>query len=324
MFPFMARRRQSIITTLKQRIPKGERVLVALSGGKDSSVLLHGLLKVRRLLDIHVEACHVDHGLRKESGEDAAFVSQMCEKLGVVCHVVRLGKRPAQSNMEAWARAERYRALKEVMERESLSLLVTAHNANDVAETLLMRLFANKELTTIEESDRRRRCLRPLLGVSREQIEEFVIGNRVPFVEDPSNADTAMVRNRVRKKVLPLLERDFDPSMVWILSERAQSIAADCEALQYVAEERVDRIGEVVFKDRAWLDRCRKELASLPYAIKWRVVQALFTPILGYTVGEPRARTLALFLEGAHQSLDLGGGTVLVTAKGAPGINLRS
>jgi hypothetical protein len=112
--------------------------------------------------------------------------------------------------------------------------------------------------------------------------------------------------------------------MVWILSERAQSIAADCEALQYVAEERVDRIGEVVFKDRAWLDRCRKELASLPYAIKWRVVQALFTPILGYTVGEPRARTLALFLEGAHQSLDLGGGTVLVTAKGAPGINLRS
>ena len=120
MFPIMARRRQSIITTLKQRIPKGERVLVALSGGKDSSVLLHGLLRVSRLLDIHVEACHVDHGLRKESGEDAAFVHQMCEKLGVVCHVVRLGKRPAQSNMEAWARGERYRALKEVMERESL------------------------------------------------------------------------------------------------------------------------------------------------------------------------------------------------------------
>ena len=120
----MARRRQSIITTLKQRIPAGERVLVALSGGKDSSVLLHGLLKVRRLLEIHVEACHVDYALRKESGVDATFVTAMCEKLGVVCHVVRLAKRPAKSNMEAWAGAERYCALKGVMGRESLPVLV--------------------------------------------------------------------------------------------------------------------------------------------------------------------------------------------------------
>ena len=320
----MARRRQSILTTLTQRIPKGERVLVALSGGKDSSVLLHSLLKVRRLLDIQVEACHVDHGLRKESGEDAAFVAQMCEKLGVVCHVVRLGKRPPRSNMEAWARAERYRALTEVMERESLTLLVTAHNANDVSETLLMRLFANKELTTIEESDRRRRCLRPLLGIAREQIEEFVREHRVPFVEDPSNADTAIVRNRVRRKVLPLLEREFDPSMVWILSDRAQSLAADCEALQYVAEETAQRIGKVEFRDRAWLERCRKELKPLPYAITWRVAQVLFTPILGHTVGEPRARALVLFLQGDQSTLDMGGGTVLVTAKGTPGIYLRS
>jgi tRNA(Ile)-lysidine synthase len=320
----MARRRQSILTTLKQRIPRGERVLIALSGGKDSSALLHGLLKVRRLLDLHLEACHVDHGLRKESGDDAAAVATMCEKLGVVCHPVRLGKRPPQSNMEAWARAERYRALKEVMERENLTLLVTAHNANDVAETLLMRLFANKELTTIEESDRRRRCVRPLLGVSREQIEEFVRENRVPFVEDPSNADTAMVRNRVRKKVLPLLEREFDPSMVWILSERAQSIAADCEALQYVAEGAADRVGSVAFRDRGWLERCRTELQALPYAIKWRVAQVLFTPILGHTVGEPRARALVALLEGTQQSLDLGGGTVLETSQGGGGINLRS
>jgi tRNA(Ile)-lysidine synthase TilS/MesJ len=226
--------------------------------------------------------------------------------------------------MEGWARAERYRALKEVMEREALTLLVTAHNANDVAETLLMRLFANKELTTIEEADRRRRCLRPLLGISREQIEEFVCEHEVPFVEDPSNADTAMVRNRVRRKVIPLLERAFDPSMVWILSERAQSLAADCEALQYVAEEAADRIGGVQFRDRAWLERCRRELAPLPYAIKWRVAQVLFTPILGHTVGEPRARALVLFLEGAQQSLDLGGGSVLETAKGGPAIYLRS
>ncbi len=320
----MARRRQSILTTLKHRIPKGERILVALSGGQDSSALLHGLLKVCRLLDLHIEACHVDHGLRKESAEDAAFVAAECEKLAVLCHVVRLGKRPAQSNMEAWARQERYRVFREVMERESLNLLVTAHNANDVAETLLMRLFANKELTTIEESNQRRRCLRPFLGVSRGQIEDFVTEHRIQFVEDPSNRDTTMVRNRIRRRVLPLLEKEFDPSMVWILAERAQTVASDCEALQYVADTAADRIGTVTFNNRGWLDRCRKELSTLPYALKWRVVQALFTPIFGHTLGEVRARALLGLLEGAGQALDLGAGMVLQTGKGVHGINLRS
>ncbi len=287
-------------------------------------MLLHGLLKVRRLLNIHIEACHVDHGLRKESGEDAAFVAAQCERLGVVCHVVTLGKRPAGSNMEAWARQERYRAFREVMERESLSLLVTAHTANDVAETLLMRLFANKELTTIEETNRRRQCLRPLLGVSRGQIEEFVEEEGVPFVEDPSNQDTALVRNRVRRRVIPLLEDEFDPSMVWNLAERAQSLAADCEALQQVAQESVDRIGGVEWKSRAWLEGCRAELTRLPYAIQWRVAQLLFVPVLGHTVGEPRARALIGLLEGELQVLDLGEGKALELVKGGSGIFLRS
>lgn len=320
----VARRRQSILTTLKEKIPPGERILIALSGGKDSSALLWGLLKVRRLLNLHIEACHVDHGLRRESGDDAVFVAAQCERLGVICHVVKLGKRPAQSNMEAWARRERYRVFREVMERESLTLLVTAHTANDVAETLLMRLFANKELTSIEEADGRRQCLRPLLGISREQIEAFVEQQGIPFVEDPSNRDTTIVRNRIRQRVIPRLEDEFDPSMVWNLAERAQSLAADCEALQQVAQESVERIGEFEFQSRAWLEGCRAELQRLPYAIKWRVAQILFVPILGHTVGEPRARALVGLLEGELQTLDLGDGKALDLGRGNSGIILRS
>lgn len=287
-------------------------------------MLLNGLLKVRRLLDIHIEACHIDHGLRQESGEDAAFVAAQCEKLGVICHVVKLDRRPKRSNMEAWARQERYRAFREVMERESLTLLVTAHTANDVAETLLMRLFANKEPTTIEETSRRRQCMRPLLGVSREQIEEFVEREGLQFVEDPSNQDTSIVRNRVRRRVITLLEKEFDPSMVWILAERAQSLAADCEALQQVAQECVERIGGIEWGSRGWLEGCLAELKSLPYAIKWRVAQILFVPVLGHTVGESRARALVGLLEGELQALDLGEGKGLELIKGNAGIILRS
>jgi len=286
--------------------------------------LLFALLKVRRLLGLHLEACHIDHALRPESGEDAAFVLDQCEELGVPCHVVRLGSRPPKSNMEAWARSERYRVFREVMRERGLTLLVTAHTANDVAETLLMRLFANKELTTIEESDQQRRCLRPLLGVSRDQVEEFVARYKIPFVEDRSNRDTTFVRNRIRKKVIPLLARDFDPSIVWILSERAQALASDCEALQYVADTVATTIGPVRFNDTRWLEGCAKGLSPLPMGLKWRVIQALFTPILGHTVGEARARALVKLLEGAVGSIDLGSGRVLRTGRGIDGLDMRS
>ena len=291
--------------------------MLAVSGGKDSSVLLHATMHVYRLLNIHVEVCHVDHGLRPESAQDAAFVERVCRDLQVPCHVVRLGERPPKTNMEAWARGERYRVFREVMHRCDLHHLVTAHTANDVAETLLMRLIANKELTTIEEQDSRRGCLRPLLGISREQIEEFVEANAVPYVEDASNEDTAILRNRVRKRVIPLLEGEFDPSVVWSLAERAQSVASDCEALQYVAGEFMKELGEVSLEDPAWLSRCSHTLSSVPYAIKWRVIQALFTPLLGFTVGEARARAILGLIAGTEGVLDLGEGRSLqVTSAG--------
>jgi tRNA(Ile)-lysidine synthetase-like protein len=308
----VARRRQSITTALRQRLPEGGRLLLAVSGGKDSSVLLRATLKVRRLLNVHVEVCHVDHGLREESADDAAFVARVCGELLVPCHVVRLGKRPAKTNMEAWARGERYRVFREVMRTHDLHHLVTAHTANDVAETLLMRLIANKELTTIEEQDERRGCLRPLLGVSREQIDEFAEANDVPYVEDASNQDTTILRNRVRKRVIPLLQKEFDPSVVWSLAERAQSVASDCEALQYVADELAQGVGAVELGASSWFERCQQALFPVPYAIKWRAVQALFTPLLGYTVGEARARAILGLFEGGLESLDLGEGRFLV------------
>jgi tRNA(Ile)-lysidine synthetase-like protein len=306
VLPTVARRRISITTALKQRLPEGGGLLLAVSGGKDSSVLLHATLKVQRLLKLRVEVCHVDHGLRPESGDDAAFVAEQCRLKGIECHVVRLGARPKKVNLEAWAREERYRAFRSVMRERDLRHLVTAHTANDVAETLLIRLFANKELTSIEESDERRGCLRPLLGISREQIDRYAEENGIPFVDDASNNDTTIVRNRVRRRVIPLLEREFDPSIVWSLSERAQAIASDCEALSYLARGVADRIGQVAFDDQEWLEGCLRQLSPQPYAVQWRVAQLLFTPLFGFSVGESRARALLDGLRGEVEGLDCG------------------
>jgi tRNA(Ile)-lysidine synthetase-like protein len=280
-------------------------------------VLTHALVQVQRLLSLHLEVCHVNHRLRAESDSDQAFVEQQAEHHKLACHVVRLSELPQGENVEAWAREQRYRAFRKIMSERSLEVLVTAHTANDAAETLLMRLLANKELTSIEEYDARRGCIRPLLGISREQVDEYVARYALPFVEDISNQDTRMVRNRIRHALIPELRERFDPSIVWILADRARSLAADSHALQLVARTSAERIGEFVSGDGEWLGRCRNELSVVAPALRWRIVQILFTPALGHTLGEGKCVAILEQLFEPRAALELGRGVTLhVSSRG--------
>jgi tRNA(Ile)-lysidine synthase len=279
-------------------------------------VLLHALSNVRRLKSLHLEVCHVDHGLRPNSASDAAFVAAQCKKLGVDCHVRTLGARPVTENMEAWARRGRYDAFQQLRREQGLHHIVTAHTANDVAETLLMRLIANKELNTIEDSDEERGCLRPLLDITRAQIEEYVVEHSVLFVEDPTNEDTSLVRNRIRKRVIPFIESEFDASIVWSLAERAQALAEDCDALRWMAEQVAGLVGAIEFDAPEWVNRCRTELHSAHPAVQWRVAQTLFTPLLGHTISQGRAEVLLNLLRVENGRVDVGGGRTLEMRKG--------
>lgn len=312
----MSRRRISVQTALKQSIERGAKLLVAVSGGKDSVTLLHGLLSIQRLLGLTIEVCHVDHKLRSDSGRDAEFVRDLCARKGVECHIVTLETRPPRENLEAWARNRRYEAFSEVLRRRQLGVVVTAHNANDVAETLLMRLIANKELNTIEYSDPVRACLRPLITVSRAQIEEYVLAHALEFVEDPSNADVSFVRNRVRAELIPLLGERFDSSIVWILSEQARVVAEDCDGLQEIAAVVAATVGPLEERSPAWLTRLRAVLEQSPPAVRWRIVQALFTPFLGFSVGVHKAKAILEVLESADGSIQLGPSVTLMVSKG--------
>ena len=312
----MAKRRISINTAILRHIPRDEGVLVAVSGGRDSMVLLSALLASQGALSARIEVAHIDHGLRPNSGDDARFVAESCTRLGVLCHVIKLTTGPGAENVEAWARRERYAALNAVVMDRKLGVIATAHNANDVAETLLMRLIAKKELTSIEQSDPRRRVVRPLLEISRDQIDEYVREFQVAFVEDPTNIDTGFVRNRIRHELLPLLADRFDPSIVWILAEQGRSLALDSEALRATAADIIADIGEVRQMDRRWLEGCQSRLTTVPYGIGWRVVQALFAPLLGFVVGESKAAAIMGVLQGRDSSVDLGGGRSLEVRDG--------
>jgi tRNA(Ile)-lysidine synthase len=163
-------------------------------------------------------------------------------------------------------------------------------------------LVANKELNSIEESDPERRCLRPLLDISREQIDEYVKCRTIPFVEDPSNADTTLVRNRIRCRIVPFLEQQFDRSLVWTLSEQAQSLASDSKALREWAQREAGRYGEFQERSPQWLNLYSEALAAVPVAVRWRMVEESFLPRMGHRIGERVASAVVdALLEGGKQ-----------------------
>ncbi len=192
-------------------IPPGAGVLCALSGGADSMYLLCRLLEGREKYGWTVYAAHFNHGLRPAAQRDEDFVRDWCKRQGVPLAAGRADVpafvRREGLSVEEGARILRYRFLAETAEAEGLALTATGHHAGDNAETVLMNLIRGcglNGLTGIPE--RRGDIVRPMLNVTRREIGDYLKEHGVPHVEDESNADPAFTRNRVRLRLLPLLE----------------------------------------------------------------------------------------------------------------------
>ncbi|MBA4163495.1 MAG: tRNA lysidine(34) synthetase TilS [Erythrobacter sp.] len=209
-----------------------------MSGGPDSLALLLLAQAARPGL---VEAATVDHGLRAESADEAQMVARLCRDLGIA-HAI-LPVKVGRGNLQAEARAARYRALDEWMEARRLELLATAHHADDQAETLLMRLNRGSGLSGLAGArasgnvpDSRRRLVRPLLAWRKHELCELVrVAGAIP-VSDPSNADEDFDRVRIRNA---LAQADWlDPVAI---AQSAAHLADAAEALDWCIEREWQR-----------------------------------------------------------------------------------
>ncbi len=318
----MSKRRKSIRGALQSRIPEGSSLLLAVSGGKDSMAMLHSLASNQRLFKTHIEVCHVDHGLRVDSANHAKFVVEECNKLSVRCHGVKLPRKPRRQNIEGWARELRYAALTECRTANDLEYMVTAHTANDVAETLLMRLIANKELSGIREFDEERRLIRPLIEISREQIEEYISRYDIPWVEDDSNADVSFVRNRIRHEVIPPLQQLFGESVVWSLAERGQALNADYAGFREVVKDYVSAIGCVEAESEPWYEGFIGVVKRVPKSLQWRIVQELFRVYVPRGISEQKAKDVLNMLLLGRGKVQLSRNLFVVLSK--RGVSFRS
>ncbi|MER1987677.1 MAG: tRNA lysidine(34) synthetase TilS [Solibacillus sp.] len=232
-------------------IKKGERLLVACSGGVDSMALLTFFVKFKEQLGVEVVVAHVDHMLRgEESHGDRLFVEQFCERyeLQVVSCAIPIADIAEKrgGNIQSICREERYRFFSETMERLALDTLLTAHHADDQLESMLMALTKSANvgsLTGIQASRdfNNKKIIRPFLAVTKLEIREYLQDNGGGFREDASNAKDTYTRNRFRHRIVPLLKEEnaHVSANVVHLTEQLQ---ADQAYLQQLAEARFSAI----------------------------------------------------------------------------------
>ena len=214
-----------------------ERILVALSGGADSTALLLSLCELRR----QICALHVHHGIRgAEADRDAEFCRELCWKLGVPFRLIRVDI-PAlaaqrSKGLEETAREERYRLLAECAAELSCSRIATAHNLEDNAETVLLHLVRGTGLSGLCGIPAvRGRLIRPLLSVSRRDIEKYLSAHGQSFVTDSTNADTDLSRNRIRSCVMPELMH-LNPAFPEAVLRMAETLSEDASLLDELSK----------------------------------------------------------------------------------------
>lgn len=218
-------------------VKKGDSVLVCVSGGMDSMVLLDLMHSAGRALGLKLGVIHVDHGLRKgESGQDARFVQGKCRGLSVVFHLVELTMTPGMANVEEEARTRRYDAVQTCRQHHGYAFAATGHTLDDQAETILYRIIRGTGIRGLAgmEFMRPDGIIRPMLGMKRNHVAEYARLQEITYKSDRTNYDTRLARNYIRADIIPLLEK-INPQAVRSIASLANIAREEGSALEKMA-----------------------------------------------------------------------------------------
>lgn len=253
-------------------VERSATVLVALSGGPDSTALLHALVALRRRGELRaVFACHVDHQLRAGSHADGERCAALCGRLEVPLVRVAVDVGPGASVQQA-ARRARYRALAAAAAQVGADRVATGHTRTDQAETVLLRLLRGAGARGLGGIPARRgRFVRPLIDCSRAEVLAYLAAAGATYLEDPSNASPRYLRNRVRRELAPALEA-LAPGIERRLALAADLLRDDDRALEAAARRLVPA-------GRREVDLAR--LGRAPVAVQRRVVRRLWRAATG-------------------------------------------
>lgn len=223
-------------------LKKGEKVLAAVSGGKDSMVMLHLLVKA----GFEVGVSHINYQLRgSDSDADAALVKTTCEELNVPFHIHKATIEKGKTNIQEAARTIRYAFFKKLCSEFGYEKIATAHHANDALETLFIQLMRGTGIHGLKAIPvKRDNIIRPMLWATREEIDAFAEKENIKFRTDKSNDSDNYLRNRIRHHLLPMIDKTIDPTAIQKLKSSIGMLTDDAAAVESMAASLLIKEGE--------------------------------------------------------------------------------
>ena len=265
----------------------GDTVLVAVSGGIDSVVLLDVLRRLAAELELSLHVAHLDHGLRDASADDARFVERLATEWSLPYHASRLDPETLVAHhkhgREGAAREARYAYLRSAARHIGADRIALGHTANDQAETILQRLARGTGIAGLQGiAPVRRSLIRPLLHVTRTEVQTYAHDRGLPWRVDESNADLSYARNRIRHRILPELETINPRAIDAILRAASHAVAAD-EVATFLVSAEWSAVCEDEAEGRLTLRRTA--LAAYPPAVRSLLLREAARRIRGDLTG---------------------------------------
>lgn len=271
-------------------IQKNDKILVALSGGPDSVCLLHSLKTLESEYNIKIYAAHLNHKIRGiEAQKDSIYAAQLCDSLGIVCFMKAVDvpaiAKENKKGIEETARNERYSMLFEVMNKIGANKLAVAHNLDDQAETVLMRLMRGTGMAGLKGMDYKRQdgLIRPLMDVKKIDIEHYCeINNLKPRI-DATNLEPDYTRNKIRLKLIPFIEDEFNPNFKESIARMANIMRQDHNYMESQVESFFEKNKLSSIEGKLTLEV--EEINELHESMKSLVIRKAIEKVVGNTIG---------------------------------------
>ncbi len=221
---------------------KGDKVVVGVSGGPDSICLIHVLHTLKDKLGIQLMAAHVNHCLRgEEADKDEEYVKKICKNMGIECFVKKIDVHKVSLersiSCETAGREVRYEFFKDILKKINGQKVAVAHNANDQAETVLMRVMRGSGLEGLSgiRAVRDNVYVRPILHISRKEIEDYCEANKLHPRIDKTNLENIFTRNKIRLELIPYIEKNFNKDIIDGLNRLVDTIRKDNDYINSIA-----------------------------------------------------------------------------------------
>ena len=258
-------------------LEKGERVVVALSGGPDSTALLAVLASIARELDLSLVAAHFNHGLRgAESDEDERFCRDLSDKMGLVFCAGKMDQNNKKGvSPEDFFRRQRYGFLNKVAADSQARKIALGHNLQDQAETVLLNLLRGSGLEGLKGILPKRdgNIIRPLIEISRREIISFLDKSGISYRQDSSNKNRMYLRNQIRTELIPYLQEKYNPKIEENLAQMAEILRTEDEFIRQKADEALQSTFIQRQQNRILLNIAY--INKLPEAIRLRIFKTV-------------------------------------------------